>query len=121
MLIVRDAQFEAVADALSNNFRSRALEHLRAVAPDVCDQFGAEKVRASIRVAIRQGKRYGLREEYDFLRYLNAMYALGFHFDADPRFSWAGRILLDSDIDGRTKMDRIVEHVREELRVREAL
>ena len=112
MLVIREQQLEVLSRAMRRHFEDLAVAHLQSALPDRCEAMGAAAVRASVMKAMQAARMYGLVEEYDILRYLNLMYVLGLEFDRDSRFPWAADILSDSQLQGRTKMDLLMEQAR---------
>ncbi|HKG92799.1 MAG TPA: hypothetical protein VKA84_12935 [Gemmatimonadaceae bacterium] len=120
MLTIRDAQLEALSQARWKDFERRAVRYLEAALPAECASLGAAAVRESVQTAIRKGRAYGLVEEYDFLRYLNLMYALGFDFDTSPAHAWAREILDRPGLQPRARMDLLTDATLERERAAEA-
>ncbi|MEK7404893.1 MAG: hypothetical protein AAB225_07270 [Acidobacteriota bacterium] len=115
MLVIRPQQMEALRRAMERQFENRALAHLRLYLPDECEALGETGVRATIRYAMHQARQYGFEEEYDILRYLNLMYALGFEFDADRRYTWAREILGLRHMQPRARMDLLTQRALKSL------
>jgi hypothetical protein len=90
-------------------FIAKAVKHLHESLPEECAARGDSAVRESARLAVEKGRRYGLDEEYDYLRFLNLMYVLGFDFD---RLPWASGLLENPKIRPRRKMDMVIEAFR---------
>ena len=84
MLTIRREQLEALAEARKRDFERRVRVHLEETQPELHDELGEETVRASIQWGIERALGHGLESEYDIARYIDAMYALGPEFDADP-------------------------------------
>ncbi len=120
MLVIRQAQIDALSAALSQRFEERMVAHLWEVVPEDCEALGDEEVRRSIQTCLRKAREYRISTAFDILRYLNVMYVLGLDFDTDPRFPWARELLLDFGISPRVRMDRLVRRTHEALAAREA-
>jgi hypothetical protein len=58
---------------------------------------------------------YGVRKEYDVVRYIDLMFVLAEDFDKSRDWAWAGRILGDEALGPTTKMDRLYERAQKEL------
>ena len=107
-LVIRDQQMDAFRRDRERQFENRALDHLRRNLPrNTTAQLGEDALRSSIRKAITKGRVYEITEEYDFLRYLNLMHALGSEFDTDPRYPWAAGILNNEKLTARRKLDML--------------
>ncbi len=114
MLIIRNAQMEALSQAMKESFESRAVAHLKRALPEETAELGESEVRQSVRLAVLKAGRHGLTDEYNILRFLNLMYVLGFHFDDDPGIPWARKILADTALQAGTRMDLLTERARQE-------
>ena len=107
MLVIRHAQMQAFSLAAIRQFERRALEHVRGCFPGSYEALGEEGARASISWGVEKARGYGLSEEYDVLRFINLMFALGFDFDEDPAYAWAAEILRDPDWSPGARMDML--------------
>lgn len=95
MLLIRDAQVEALAEA---TFERSVAEHLRQHFPDRCADLGAGGALAFAREAIAKARRCDLSHPANLVQFACLMLVLGHDFDVDPRLPWAGRILRDPSI-----------------------
>jgi hypothetical protein len=109
VLTIRSEQLEAIGLARTREFERRAAGHVREYFSESYHAMGEEEVLASVRKALSKGREYGFDSEYDVVRYLNLMYALGFDFDRDIRYPWAGEILTDPQLGGHTKVDALMQ------------
>lgn len=87
----------------------RALKHLRRCVPQTCESMPETTLREIVARGHALANRYGFRDEFDFFRYLNLMFVLGFDFDTDARYPWAARSLNRQDMTGRPKMDALMD------------
>ena len=116
LLRVRPEQWEVFARRAREDFKRRLAAHLVEHWPERCSQLGRDGVGASIDTALERGAHHGIEHEYDILRYLNLMYALGFDLDSGTRYPWAQRILADRSLDPTSRIDLLSETAEAELR-----
>jgi hypothetical protein len=109
MWTIRDAQMAVLARIGEREAEERALKHLRGSAPQTCDSMPDAALRAVVARGHARARHYGFHDEYDFFRYLNLMFVLGFEFDTDARYPWAARALNRQDLAGRVKMDALMD------------
>lgn len=107
MLHIRSEQMEALEQAQRRRFEDEAVAHVRSIWRDAAAQQDDDAVRTAVRRAFARAAEYGFDEEYDQLRYLNLVYALGPDFD--ERLPWATTILADHDRPPRSRMDELTE------------
>jgi len=112
-LIIRRQQMEVFIRAEQEKFERRMLEELKQNWPDQFKRRGEEGARKSIRTGIDRAEMYGLTLEGHVSVYINLMWLYGDGFDEDPQHGWAPPILEASGLDAQTKVDRLVEHVRQ--------
>lgn len=93
MLIIRRAQFDALAAARTRAFEDRALAHLQRWMPRHCSLLGEEQMRRVVRHGWPKARHYGLAAECTVIGYLDLMCLLGSGFDVDPLLPWAAPIL----------------------------
>jgi hypothetical protein len=98
MLVIRDAQFAAMAQTVLADFRAWMVPHLR-------EHFAAElegrtdaELLALVDAAVGRAMRRGVLGEEAYCLFTNLAVALGPEFDADPRYPWAARILDDASL-----------------------
>lgn len=112
MLTLRKEQKQAFVAERRLRFEDRVLAYLREAHAAVCAAMGEADARASIRLGMERANEYGLTDEHDVVRYIDAMYRLGPSFDTDPRFPWAEAALCHPALSPRAKMDLISIEVR---------
>ncbi len=118
MIVINDGQMESMSVYMLEQFEDRMVVHLRKHWPKKCAALGEDAVRESIRKGVQRARSYGITSEYDVSRYVNCMYALCHDFDTDPRAPWAQPILTDAELPASSKMNRVCEHTRHELKTR---
>jgi len=123
MMTIRKEQKQAFVERELKDFEDRMVEHLVSVFPDSCEALGDPAVRRLIREGIARAARYGIESERGVCIYIDAMFAYGRGFDADPNLPWAARILTDPSIDGPLLradelLNATVEHLEEAQGIR---
>lgn len=111
MLVIRSAQMEALARAAIEPFVENVMGHLRRVWPEECAAMGEEGLERFVHHGMERGGRYGIETEYDVGRYCDLMLLLHRDFDDDPNLPWASDTLASGDLDGRMKVDQLMERV----------
>ncbi|WNG43161.1 hypothetical protein F0U60_02890 [Archangium minus] len=71
------------------------LEHLAGFSPPLVEAAGEAQLRKSIHLGVTRAGRYGLTHQGPVRLYLELMLLFGAHFDTDPQYPWAARLLLD--------------------------
>ena len=114
-LTVREAQMEALGDALRQSFVARATAHLQAQFPEYFRSLGKERVAKSIAIAMEKRRQYGFDSEETVLLYLDAMYLLSFDFDDSSAWPWAKETMSDADLSARTRLLLVNERAWKEV------
>lgn len=117
MLTIRKAQMDALASEVVLDFEERALAHLCQASPEWRDAIEADQREQFVRHGLRRARKYGFETEFDVLRYLLAMQALGMQFDESPEHEWAGALLVRRMPPGQ-KLDRLLDAVHYQLEAR---
>lgn len=117
MLLIRDDQVEALAEASQRRFERRAVAHLKKVLPIRCEQLGSTEVLASVRKAARKAAGYGLTDERQVFTYLNLMYVLGPSFDEER--PWARELLEDARLDPGARLELLLGRARKATATKE--
>ena len=112
-LVIREAQLKALAEAATDEFVATAAAHLTEHYPRTSNLLGEIGLKDAIRRGLAKARRYGIDDEYDALRFLNLMFALGFEFDSDPKYPWARHYLTDSSYGPRAKLDAVTQFALE--------
>jgi len=94
--------------ALMRDFENRMIEHLKEFAPKHTGLLPEEDLRKIIHLSWEKAKRYDLVSERSVRIYVQLVLMLGYDFDSDPQFPWAGELLSDSSIDNEVeRADRL--------------
>lgn len=117
MLTIRKAQMDALASEVVLDFEDRALAHLSQASPEWSAAMDAEQREQFIRHGLRRARKYGFETEFDVMRYLLAMQALGMRFDESPEHEWAAALLARRMSPGQ-KLDRLLDAVHYQLEAR---
>lgn len=108
MLIIRETQMTALEHAAVQNFKRRALKHLKEHAPVHCRILGEEGIRNTIDYGMQRAEGYGFTTERSLLIYLDLMFLLCRDFDIEPQLPWAKKILEDTHISHESiRIDRL--------------
>jgi len=105
MLTIRPEQMSALQEGLLNEFEFRAASLIRANRPDLCDGLSSEELEEEVRRGGGIARSYGLRTEHDQLHFLMLMLEYGRGFDT--RLDWVAEVLLDADLDPRSKTEEL--------------
>ncbi|MBZ5626545.1 MAG: hypothetical protein LAQ69_48870 [Acidobacteriia bacterium] len=93
MLVIRQQQMAAFAQAAVKSFDDRVVIHLNKFFPEQCGTLGEPQLREFIRYGVERANTYGIVAERDVCKYIDLMAVFGRDFDTDPRLRWAGVIL----------------------------
>lgn len=115
MGVIRNEQKEALAQQVEQSFEDRVVAHLQKCFPDACRALGPAEVRESVRRGITRAAGYGVKVEYDVVRFIDLMYTLCQDFDTNRQTPWAGEILNEPDLSPRARMDKLYERTLAEL------
>jgi len=118
MLTIRKAQWNALIHSREQAFEKRAVAYVQEHYPDVCREIGEEGVAKSVHQAMEKRTKYNFASVTEILLYIDLMYLLGFQFDNDETFAWAGELLADADIDGETRLLLIKQRALREIGAR---
>jgi hypothetical protein len=111
MLVIRDAQMEALSRVRVADFHDRAHAHLRELWTLECRALGEPEVRALIERGVAQARSHGMTTEQQALCYLDLMFLLEPEFAESPRHGWARDILVDPRRTGEEKMEALYDGV----------
>ncbi len=104
MLVIRDAQFEAVSRALDAEFRAKLTRHLQGHAPFRRDS----DIQDQISLGMKQAREYGLIREIDVVRFIEAMCVYLGGFTAEPLPKPALAILYGYRTDPEARLNRFI-------------
>lgn len=107
MFVIRKEQLEA----LGRPYTESLVELVRANLPDYYAAAGDAGARALVEVARERAARYSIVRCRDIGCYIAFMAGLGWSFDTDPRYSWAGAILQDPALNAVEKLAKLRETV----------
>lgn len=93
MLILRNAQVQAIADAAAEERRGRLTRHLQAAYPERCAELGERRLAHLVRLGVSRAIRHGMRRESDLELHLELMIEFGKDFDRSPDVPWARAVL----------------------------
>lgn len=116
-MILRDDQIRALTQVTRKGFEQRLYEQLAKYWPDECARMGEWHVRRMIRNARHSAMTYGIETEYDILRFLNVMFAVGKDFESNPDCRWMVQQLEDKRFDPTSSLDIVCRRISENIQV----
>ena len=105
MLVIRNAQLQAIRTERIERLEDRLVEHAQRHFPEVCSRM-KRGLRGAVDHSVERARSYGFDREREICKYLNLQFRFGRDFDRDPRCAWA-HPLLGSSLPGPPKMDRL--------------
>ena len=110
VLVIRDAQREALRRGRVAQFADRVVGHLVTCCPERCALMDRGALRTLVSESLEQAGRWGMTSERDLCRFATVALFFGPAFDRDPELPWAGRILHSKKRDTyRSKADLLLE------------
>lgn len=107
MLIIRNAQLEALSDRRGAEFRQRLAKHLRKVFPARAAALGPEGLAGLIDKGREKAARFGMGSERETALVLDLMLGLDPDFEAKPPYRWIAETFARPDLDGFEKLERV--------------
>jgi hypothetical protein len=104
---------QVLAQQMAEHFVSRVYEHVTKTHAGLVQSTPEDAVRQSIRAGIRRAGTYGIRAEYDVVRFIDLMYLLSPDFDSDPTTLWVHRLLDDPDLRAADKLNVIYRRLED--------
>jgi hypothetical protein len=135
MLVIRQAQMEALGEIQRRNFETQLVRHFLGLYPRECTEAGGEaQIVRLVARGMRRAAARGYTSRKEVGLFIALMFILGDGFDADPQMPWAAKqlgdvstplalrpeIVFDSAIDylGETAGEKCEYIVRAMLRLR---
>jgi hypothetical protein len=112
VLVVKQSQLDALAAAAENSFKQKLLRHIERSFPSEFAALGAPNIRQVIEAGIARARQYGLTGKRQICGFIDLMFIYGPHFDCDPRFPWAGRMLQDPTLPQEVKHAQLLDAAR---------
>lgn len=94
-MIIREAQFEALQNALTAKVEMEFVEQCYKFSPPLCKAAGDRGVLQTVRNGMERAQSYSFSDKDHIQFYIEMMLVLGSEFDSDPQFPWAAEILQD--------------------------
>ena len=105
ILTIRKEQMDALD---RGSLEEWMVGHLNTHFPLHCQSLGLGGVRQAVRNAVEEALRRGFASRRDQAHFVDLCFLLGPDFHSNPRYGWAGRILVDSATPNpRHRMDRL--------------
>jgi hypothetical protein len=98
VLVLRNAQLEAIGRVPRLLYEKALLKHFGRYYPAECERAGQEQVLELIEYGIERAPTHGYESQREVAFYVNLMLILGCDFDLDPQYPWAGEQLNDFSI-----------------------
>ena len=95
MLRIRQAQIDAMRDALQRGFGPSMVAHLRQYFPRETAALDDEQLLAMIADGKKHARAHGADSEQALCRFIDIRFAFGEDFDSDPRYEWIAAPLRD--------------------------
>jgi hypothetical protein len=89
VLVIRESQLEALAQAALRRFEDEMVAHLGRHAERLAALRGEAALRALVRTGIARARGHGFVQRGPIRLYLELMLAFGAAFDTDPQYAWA--------------------------------
>ncbi|MGH8666365.1 MAG: hypothetical protein ACREUX_19050 [Burkholderiales bacterium] len=96
MLVIRESQLAAFADASQAGFERRLRAGLAEPFPQCAARSNETALAALVRLGIEKAAAHGLEAEAEVQSYLHLMLLLGSHWEQDPQSAWAAAMLADA-------------------------
>ncbi|MGE0442209.1 MAG: hypothetical protein AB7L66_05225 [Gemmatimonadales bacterium] len=109
MLIIRQAQLDAMGRALDRQFTAAVRSHLAEQFPDRIAALSPEALAAEIEQGCAQGREFGLESEADVAALIHFRFEAGPDFATHPEFGWAVAALMNPDLTSPERVDRLFE------------
>jgi hypothetical protein len=110
MLIVRQEQMEALAQAVLRRFESDMVIHLADFSPPLFKAVGEDQMRAAVRLGMAKAAVYGFDLHGPVRLFLELMLLFGSHFDTDPQYVWLAEILTNQKAGSQMERGELLYH-----------
>jgi hypothetical protein len=107
MLVIRQAQMQAFARAVQEQFERKVLAHLRANFSSSVAGYSDQDMLRIISSAVGKAQRYGISLQSDVVRFIEYLFLWDVEFDSASEWEWAAQILQSQHLTGTEKMNRI--------------
>ena len=111
---IRKEQMDALGEAQEDSFRERLKEMLEEDYPEDCEDLG-DTLDAVIHLGLERARAHGIEREKDIGLYFDIMFTLAYNFDTNPDYPWAAKILKQSGLSAKTKLQRVAALAQEAL------
>lgn len=109
MLRISTEQVDFFSRLRREDFFQRTAKDLRGRFPQECADMQDDGLVALLQKAVDCGRRYGVTSGYDVRRFAECLLTHGADFPVGHRHCWARVVLEDPNIDGRSKMNALIE------------
>ena len=113
MLRIRKEQVATLQDHALTSLKLRMQAQLELYWAPLCEQLGADGVVFFVDHAIQRCSFYGVEQENDHMRYLNAMALLGADFDEE--LDWVGHYMENRNVRGGARIGDLCAAIMREV------
>jgi hypothetical protein len=93
MLLIRDAQVDALAEDVEQRFVDRMTAHLEENFPELAAAMTTQALREQVEATLARALTYGIDNNADQCRFLSLAAAYGWDFDSWPEHEWMRPLL----------------------------
>ena len=109
MIQLRNEQIDAMSNRAMTDYLIRTMDYLEETFPEACAELTREELVDVVFYGIETAAEYDLHTEPCLKVYLHLMFALGAHFDVDPRYPWAQEILMDGSLSPEEALEALCD------------
>ena len=113
MFQLRSEQLDSIIAGRRKNYEDRLIEHVQEAFPEEVWDLPKDLLRHRIRKSIDCALTFGLESEEDIASFVDLTFELGEDFHTQPSYDWTRRILLDPQLEGRSKISKITGELNE--------
>jgi hypothetical protein len=114
-MVIRTEQMREFERVTLRRFEDEMVCHASRFARRHCEAIGEESVRQTVRLGIREARRYELTARGPVRFYIEMMFLFGSAFTTDPQVPWAGEILNSRESGEMERADRLHEKAMDYL------
>lgn len=111
VLVIRNAQMQALARPQLEAFTRRMVDHVRRVFSERAAPMTDEQIRSQVQDGIERAEAYGIRREADVALFIDILFGIGPDFDDRPECAWIRTILENRDDSGTLRMQLVYDEL----------
>jgi hypothetical protein len=108
-LKIRDEQMKIFEEIAFRSYEDEMLLHLSEYTPPLYKAVGEDQMRKVIRFGVDRAEKHGLTLRGPVRLYLEMMLLFGSHFDTDPQYPWAAKIICQGHIPEMQRAEQLYE------------